>query len=170
MSEMVEFIEHPKPPALANSWPSGLAIEVGLNSLCVGAAIASDEDLCRQFEITQGQLERYKMHPAFLAEVREAIAAIKDSNATLKRKAKMSLEYYADTYVPQWLADPSASVDSKTKLLGFLYKLGGLEAEDKSAEKAQQNQQVTNVPSINITLTTAAPVQAVPTLERVVSG
>lgn len=170
MPDMVEFIEPPKPPALANSWPSGLAIEVGLNSLCNGVAIASDEDLCRQFEITLDQLERYRQHPAFRAEVREAIAAVKDSNATLKRKAKMSLEYYADTYVPQWLADPSASVDSKTKLLGFLYKLGGLEAEDKAAEKASQVQQTASVPSINITLTTAAPVQAVPTLERVVSG
>ena len=169
MPDMVEFIEPPKPPALVNSWPSGLAIEVGLNSTCVGAAIATDEDLCNQFEITKTQLERFKQHPAFRAEVREAIASIKESNATIKRKAKMSLEYYADTYIPQWLADPSASVDSKTKLLGFLYKLGGMEAEDKSAEKAQQNQQVTNVPSINITLTTAAPVQAVPTLERVVN-
>lgn len=169
MTDMVEFIEPPKPPAILNSWPSGLAIEVGLNSTCVGAAIATDEDLCNQFEITKTQLERFKQHPAFRAEVREAIASIKESNATIKRKAKMSLEYYADTYIPQWLADPSASVDSKTKLLGFLYKLGGMEAEEKAAESAKTQGQVSAAPSINITLTTAAPMQVVPSLERVVN-
>lgn len=169
MSDIVEFIEPPKPPAISNSWPVGLVEEIALNELAVGAKILDDEELCRQFEITQEKLDFYRGHIAFKAQVREAMAAVKESNATLKRKARMSLEYYADTYVPQWLSDPSASVDSKTKLLAFLYKIGGLEAEEKASENTKTQGQVQQAPSINITLTTAAPMQVVPTLEKVVN-
>lgn len=174
MAEMFE--EAPKPPALVNSWPSGLAIEVGLNSLAVGAAICSDEDLCRQFDISLEQLEAFKKHPAFRAEVREAVSQVRDSNATIKRKSKLALEFYMDEYVPKWIADPSASVDSKTKLLQFLAKIGGFDAAEKAAEAAAlaeankasgagQN----NVPQIQIVLTTAQPQQVPVTLtaERV---
>lgn len=162
MSEL-EYLEPPKPPALVNSWPAGLSVEVALNSMAVGAAICSDEDLCKQFDITQEQLDGFKLHPAFRAEVREAISQVKDSNATIKRKARVALEFYADEYIPVWLADASASVDSKTKLLQFLAKISGLEAEEKAAEAAKNQVQAAAAPSINITLTTAAPMQ-VPTV------
>ena len=175
MSEMYE--EPPKPPALVNSWPSGLVEEIALNDLAVGAKILDDEDLCKQFDISLDQLNYFKNHIAFKAQVREAIAAVKDSNATLKRKARMSLEYYADHYVPLWLNDPSASVDSKTKLLQFLAKLGGIDAAEKAAEAAamaEVNKSSTsqnNQPQIQIVLTTAPSQQAPITLqaERVIS-
>lgn len=170
MSEMIE--EPPKPPALVNAWPPGLAIEVGLNSLAVGAKICTDEELCQQFDISLEQLEIFKSHPAFRAEVREAISQVRDSNATIKRKSKLALEFYMDEYVPKWIADPSASVDSKTKLLQFLAKIGGFDAAEKAAEaaalaeanKASGAQQL-NQPQIIIQLT-QAPSQQVPiTLE-----
>lgn len=162
MAEMFE--ELPKPPALANAWPSGLAIECGLNSLAVGPAICSDEDLCKQFDITPEQLDGFKKHPAFRAEVREAIAQVRDSNATIKRKSKLALEFYMDEYVPKWIADPQASVDSKTKLLQFLAKIGGFDAAEKAAEAsalAEANKASgvgqNNQPQIQIILTQATP-------------
>lgn len=174
MSEMRE--KPPKPPALTHSWPQGLVEELALNELAVGAKILDDDDICKQFDITLEQLNYFKNHIAFKAQVREAIAAVKDSNATLKRKARMSLEYYADTYIPLWLQDPSASVDSKTKLLQFLSKLAGIDAAEKAAEAAalaEANKSASvgqsNQPQIVIQLT-QAPSQQVPvtlTAERV---
>lgn len=174
MSEMRE--EPPKPPALVNSWPQGLVEELALNDLAVGQKILEDEDICKQFDITLDQLNYFKNHIAFKAQVREAIAAVKDSNATLKRKARLALEYYADEYIPLWLQDPSASVDSKTKLLQFLSKLAGIDAAEKAAEAAalaEANKSAgagqNNTPQIQIVLTTAQPQQVPVTLtaERV---
>lgn len=175
MSEMFE--EPPKPPALVNSWPSGLSIEVGLNDLAAqtGAIIMSDEDICRQFDISLAQLESYKKHPAFKAEVRENLNQIRDSNATIKRKAKASLEYYMDTYQAQWLAS-DASLGDKLKLMQFIAKLAGIDAAEKAAEAAalaeankSSNAAQSNQPQIVIQLT-QAPSQQVPvtlTAERV---
>lgn len=169
------FEEPPKPPALINSWPPGLVEELALNDLAVGAKILDDDDICKQFDITLDQLNYFKNHIAFKAQVREAIAAVKDSNATLKRKARMSLEYYADEYIPKWLNDPSASVDSKTKLLQFLSKLAGIDAAEKAAEAAamaevnKSSSGQASQPQIVIQLT-QAPSQQVPvtlTAERV---
>jgi len=174
MTEMHE--EAPRPPALTHSWSPGLVEEIALNELAVGAKIMDDDDICKQFDITLDQLNYFKNHIAFKAQVREAIAAVKDSNATLKRKARMSLEYYADTYIPLWLQDPGASVDSKTKLLQFLSKLAGIDAAEKAAEAAalaEANKSAgvgqNNTPQIQIVLTTAQPQQVPVTLtaERV---
>ena len=72
MSEMRE--EPPKPPVLVNSWPQGLVEELALNDLAVGQKILEDEDICKQFDITLEQLNYFKNHIAFKAQVREAIA------------------------------------------------------------------------------------------------
>lgn len=170
MSDDLEYIEPIKPPTLVNAWPVGLVEEISLNEMSVGAKILDDADLCRQFDITQAQLDHFRGHIGFKAQVREAIASVKDSNATLKRKARMSLEYYADTYIPQWLSDPSASVDSKTKLLQFLAKIGGIDAAEKAAEAAamaevnKSSVGQSNQPQIIIQLT-QAPQQAPITLQ-----
>lgn len=171
MTDMVEFIEPPKPPVLVNSWPVGLSLETAIDELVVGEKIMTEEDIASQFDLTVERLRQIKQHPAFRAEVRGHMATIKEDGATIKRKAKLALEFYLDSEVPKWIADDKASVDAKTKLLQFLAKLSGMEAAEKAAMDAKTQGQVQQAPSINITLTTAAPIQSmqVPTLERVVN-
>lgn len=170
MVDMVEFIEekHPQPPALTNSWPVGLSVEVALDELTVGEKFQTEEELAQQFDITVERLRQLKQHPAFRAEVRAHMSQIKEDGASIRRKAKVILEQYLDYKIHDWLKEPGVSLDSRTKLLSFVSKLSGVESAGEAA-KAQQNQQVASVPSINITLTTATPIQAVPTLERVVN-
>lgn len=167
----IEFIEHPKPPAIINSWPHGLSLEIALDELTVGEKIMSEADLASQFDLTVERLNQIKQHPAFRAEVRGHMATIKEDGATIKRKAKVALEFYLDSEVPKWIADPSASVDAKTKLLQFLSKLSGMEAAEKAAMDAKSQGQASAVPSINITLTQAPAPQPTITLnaERVVN-
>lgn len=159
---IISYGDIPKPPALSNTWPVGLDIEMALNELSVGNKILDDEDFCRQFDLTQDQLDYIKAHPAFRAQVRESMAQIKDSNATIKRKSKIALEHYLDVYVPIWIQDDRAPVDSKTKLLQLLSKFAGIDAEEKAeAAKAAAGQQA-NSPVIRIELTTAPNTQATP--------
>ena len=162
------FEEAPKPPALVNSWPVGLSLETAIDELVVGEKIMTEEDIASQFDLTVERLRQIKQHPAFRAEVRGHMATIKEDGATIKRKAKLALEFYLDSEVPKWIAS-DASVDAKTKLLQFLAKLSGMEAAEKAALDAKTQGQVQQAPSINITLTTQSPMQAVPTLERVVN-
>lgn len=146
-----------KPPALSNDWPIGLATEVALNDLSVGdTAIVSEDDLCKQFDLTLDELTRIKKHPAFRAQVREAISQVKEDGSTIKRKARIATEFYLDELVPKWISDPAASVDSKTKLLQFLAKLGGLDTDNKVSEAVKQAQLANqnNSPTIRIELTT----------------
>lgn len=160
MSEMRE--EPPKPPALVNSWPVGLAAECAINSMAVGAAIMDDDDLCKQFDLDQAQLESIRANPAFRAEVRENVSQLKDKFATIRRKAKIGFEYYLDTMVPE-LLNSDASADVKLKTIQYLGKVAGLDTADKIAEtelaKANNQQSVSNTPQIQIVLTTAAPSQ-----------
>ena len=69
------------------------------------------------------------------------------------------------------LDHPGTSADVKLKIVQYLGKVSGLDAADKvaEAELAKTQNSVSSVTSINITLTTATPVQAVTTLERVVN-
>lgn len=157
---MVQYEEPPKPPALVHEWPNGLAIEVGLNSLSAdGTVILSDEDLCRQFDLTPEELAGIKLHPAFRAEVRETLSQIKDSHATIKRKARIAFEHYMSETVP-FLMNPNNDkipADVRLKTIQYLGKIIGLEAASEAAQ-AESAKAANNVPSINITLTTAAPV------------
>lgn len=157
-SAMVRYEEPAKPPVLTNSWPPSLAIEVGLNSLAVGEAIMDDGDLCRQFDLTQTELDNIKSHPAFRAEVREAIASVKDDYGAIRRKARLAFEFYTDTVIPELLRDGNqVSGDTKLKVIQYLGKVAGLDAADKIAEAAVNTSTQTTAPSINITLTTSAP-------------
>lgn len=169
MTDSVEFIEPPKPPAITNSWPIGLSLEVALDELTLGVKIMDEEELAKQFDLTVDRLRQIKSHPAFRAEVRAHMGQIKEDGATIKRKARLALETYLDSEVPKWISDCNASVDAKTKLLQFLAKLGDVEATEKSTDANKGQMQTQTVPSINITLTTAAPVQAVQTLEKVIN-
>lgn len=175
-TDVVEYSEVNKPPALIHEWPVGLAVEVGLNTLAVGTSIIEDADLCKQFEITQEQLEAIKNHPAFKAEVRESIAAIKDPYATIRRKAKLGFEYYMDTIIPKLVADDRVSGETKLNAVKFLGKVAGLDAAEKAQEQAAQAEAnkglPNNMPSINIVLTQAPSLQqpsvtVEQTLERV---
>lgn len=165
MSEMVEYNEAPKPPALTNSWPVGLAAECAINSMAVGQAIMDDDDLCKQFNLSLEQLDCIRANPAFRAEVRENLNQIKDKFATIRRKAKIGFEFYIDNLVPQLLDHPGTSADVKLKIVQYLGKVSGLDAADKvaEAELAKTQNSVSSVPSINITLT-QAPTQPIPTV------
>lgn len=161
MAEMFE--EPPKPPALTNSWPVGLAAECAINSMAVGQAVMDDSDLCKQFDLTQDQLDYIRANPAFRAEVRENITQLKDKFATIRRKAKLGFEFYLDTLVPTLLNDPQASADVKLKTIQYLGKVAGMDTADKIAETelAKANtQQGTASPQIIIQLT-QAPTQPV---------
>lgn len=164
MNDDLEYIEPIKPPTLTNSWPVGLAAECAINSMAVGQAIMDDEDLCKQFDLDQAQLESIRANPAFRAEVRENISQLKDKFATIRRKAKLGFEFYLDTMVPNLLSDPQASADVKLKTIQYLGKVAGLDTADKIAEtelvKANNQQGVSNTPQIQIILT-QAPSQSV---------
>lgn len=165
--------EHPKAPALINSWPSGLSVEVALDEMVTGEKFVTQEDLAEQFDLTVERLQQIKQHPAFRAEVRAHMGQFREDGAEIKRKAKAILGQYLDYKIHDWLKEPGASLDARTKLLQFVAKLTGMEAAEKAAEAAKSQGQVQQAPSINITLT-QAPAQQVPSImlnaERVVSG
>lgn len=164
-TSLVAYEEPPKPLALVHEWPVGLAIDVALNSVAVGTAILSDEEICKQYDLELYVYEGIKLHPSFKAEVREHIGSLKDSHAAIKRKARMAFEFYMSQTIPYLLdTDKKVNDDVRLKALMYLGKICGAEAESdaKAAVEASKNTQ--NAPSINITLTTAAPLVQAPTI------
>lgn len=168
---LVEVKEIKPPPTLVHEWPVGLSSEIALNDLSVGVSVIEEETLCRQFGLTQDELDGIKAHPAFRAEVRECLTQIKESNATIKRKAKIAFEHYMDVMIPALMNDPKVNPDVKVKAWIHIGKVMGLEVDE--ANKIAENGKGNNSgPSINIILTTVASLVQAPSItidgERVI--
>lgn len=116
----------------------------------------AESELCEQFDITQDQLNALKQSKKFAKAVTMAVSELKKGSGAVEAKAKNLFEYYTDTWVPAVMGDKDAPLAEKVKIYTMLGKTGKVLLENS---KEITNSQQTNVPSLNIFLSTTPAVQ-----------
>lgn len=125
--------DKPRNPALL-TWPATLPVEIALRT-------ASPQALRDAYGISDAEWEALTAHPVFLADIRNAVEALKKDGMSFRKKAALQAEALLET---SWrmIHDADVADTVRADLIKFTTRVAGLDASKEQAAN--------NAPALNI--------------------
>lgn len=131
----LDLIPHAPEPVPADpsamSWPATLPIEVAMG-------MASTEDICEAYNLTEDEFATLRLHPAFVLEVAAAADVLKQEGMSFHMKNRLQ----AEALLPRLWQMTHASYDDvppnvQADLLKFAIRCAGFDRSKDQAANAQ---------------------------------
>jgi hypothetical protein len=128
--------------------PSGIALYPHTFPIEVALQTAPIQQICASYGITHAEWQRLRVHPVFVADVRNAYEALKKDGARFRIKAGMQAEALLGTIWKFIHAPPAENVPPSVKadLAKFVVRAAGYDASQASGAAAA----ATLAPTLNI--------------------
>lgn len=121
-SQVIPYAQHPHAPndPLSSVWPATLCLELAMRD-------QTPEEVCRAYGIDRDEFVRLGANPAFRAELKAAVEALRKEGASFRVRAQMqSVELLKTSFTMIHNTDVPANV--RADLIKFTVKAAGLDA------------------------------------------